>query len=124
MYKSFISGIVASTLGVAGVVPVTGHPLCYPTLNITGVKFSEMIPPTMERKWTAFVSVDAYRCRPNSSGYFEIVFTQLSESGPDSEFRERYAWQPPSIEVALNFAADEAVQHFRVKNITSCVCIE
>ena len=124
MYRSFISGIVASTLGVFNVVPPSGHPLCRPTLNITGVKFSEMIPSTLERKWTAIVSVDAARCQPNSGGYFEIVFMRLSEFGPDLEFRERYAWRPPSVEVTVNFAADEAVQHFRIENITSCVCIK
>ena len=123
MHRSFISGIVASTLGVAIVVPVTGHPLCRPTLNVTDVQFSEMMAPTLERKWTAIVSVDVSRCQPYSSGYFEIVFTRLSEFGPDLEFREPYAWRPPSVEVAVNFAANEAVQHFRVDNITSCVCM-
>src|SRR5438105_4516087 len=63
MYRSFISGIVASTLGVVSVVPVTGHPLCRPTLNVTGVQFSKMIPPTLERKWTAVVSLDAFSVR-------------------------------------------------------------
>src|SRR5277367_1045179 len=100
MYRSFFSGIVASTLGVVSFAPVTGHPLCRPTLNVTGVQFSGMMPPTLERKWTAIVSVDASRCQPNSSGYFEIVFTRLSEFGPDLEFRERYASRPPSVEVA------------------------
>ena len=124
MYRSFISGIVASTLGVASVVPVTGHPLCGPKLTVTDVQFSEMIPPTLERKWTAIVSVEASGCQTDSSGYFDIVFTRLSEIAPDLEFSERYAWRPPSVEVAVNFAASEAVQHFRVDNITSCVCIK
>ena len=124
MYRSFTSGIVASTLGLATVVPVTGHPSCPPKLTVTDVQFSEMIPPTLERKWTAMVSVDASRCRTDSSGYFDIVFTRLSELAPDLEFRERLAWRPPSVEVAINFAANEAVQRFRIKNITSCVCMK
>jgi len=124
MYRCFICGIVASTLGLASVVPVNGDPLCHPKLAITDVQFSEMIPPTLERKWTAIVSVDASRCQASSTGYFDITFTQLSETAPDMEFSEQYAWRPPSVEVAVNFAADEAVQHFRVENITSCVCIK
>jgi len=124
MYRSFISGIVACALGLASVVPVSGYPLCHPKLTITDVQFSEMIPPTLERKWTAIVSVDASRCQTDSSGYFDIVFTRLSETAPDLEFSERYAWRPPSVEVAVNFAANEAVQHFRVENITSCVCLK
>jgi len=124
MYRSFICGIVASALGLASVVPVNGDPLCHPKLTVTDVQFSEMIPPTLERKWTAIVSVDASGCQTDSSGYFDIIFTRLSETAPDLEFSKRYAWRPPSVEVAVNFAANEAVQHFRVENITSCVCIK
>src|SRR5215475_12330359 len=98
MYRLFIHGIAASALGVASVAPVNGDPLCHPKLAVTDVQFSGMIPPTLERKWTAIVSVDASRCQPNSSGYFEIVFARLSETAPDLEFRERYAWRPPSVE--------------------------
>jgi hypothetical protein len=122
MYRSFISGIVASTLGVASVVPVTGQPLCRPTLNVTGVQFSEMIPPTRIRNWTAVVSVDASSCVANSTGYFEIVFTQLSETAPDLDFRERFTWSPPAVKVAVDFSADQAVERYRVENITPCAC--
>ncbi len=122
MDRSLISGIAASALGLTGVVPVTGQPLCHSKLGVTDVQFSEMIPPTLKRKWTAVVSVDASRCQANSTGYFNIVFTQLSETAPDMEFSKRYAWRSPSVKVAVNFAADEAVQQFRVENITSCVC--
>ncbi len=124
MYRSLISGIVASALGPASIVLVDGGPLCHPKLAVTDVQFSEMIPPTLERKWTAIVSVDASACQTDSSGYFDIVFTRLSETAPDLEFSERFAWRPPSVEVAVNFAANEAVQHFRVENITSCACIK
>ncbi len=61
MYRSFISGIVASTLGVVSVVPVTGHPLC------------------------AVVSVDASHCA-TTSGRFAISFSRLKETAPDLEF--------------------------------------
>jgi hypothetical protein len=83
-----------------------------------------MIPPTLEREWTAVVSVDASECQTDSSGYFDIVFTRLSETAPDLEFSERFAWRLSSVEVAVNFAANEAVQQFRVENITPCVCIK
>lgn len=106
---------IISAAGAAG-------PKCAPVLMFKDVRFSEMRPPTLERKWTAIVSVDASRCQENSSGYFEIIFTRLSEVAPDLEFRERYAWRPPSVEVAVNFAAMEAVGRYRLENITSCVC--
>lgn len=124
MYRSLISGIVASALGPASIVPVNGGPLCRPKLDVINVNFSEMIPPTLERKWTAIVSVDASGCRTDSRGYFDITFTRLSETGPDLEFSERFAWRPPSVDVTVNFAANEAVQHFQVGKITSCVCIK
>jgi len=123
MYRSPISCVVASVLGLT-IVPVSGEPACRPKLTVTNVKFSEMIPPILERKWTAIVSVDASRCQPSSGGYFDIVITRLRENGPDLEFQERYAWQQPSVEIAVNFAANEAVQHFRVENISSCVCVK
>lgn len=87
-----------------------------PGLAFKDIRFSEMRPPTLERIWTAIVSHE------NPSGYFEIVFTRISEVAPDLEFRERYEWRPPSVEVVVNFAAAEAVERYRVENITSCVC--
>jgi hypothetical protein len=76
------------------------------------IQFSDMQPPTLERKWTAIASVDAWRCAANSSGYFEIVFTRLKETGPEIEFREQFIWLPPSVKVGVDFWADEAVQRF------------
>jgi hypothetical protein len=105
MYRLFIYGITASALGVASVAPVNGNPLCHPKLTVTDVQFSQMNPPTLERKWTAIVSIDATGCQTDSSGDFDIVFTRLSENAPDLEFSERFAWRPPSIDVAVNFAA-------------------
>jgi hypothetical protein len=81
-----------------------------------------MQAPTLERKWTAVVSVDTSGCAANSAGYFEIVFTRLKEIGPDIEFREQFVWLPPSVQVGVNFAADEAVGRYRIDNITPCSC--
>jgi hypothetical protein len=51
MYGSFVSGVGASALGLAGVVPTAGYPVCRPRLIVTDVQFSEMIPPTFGRMW-------------------------------------------------------------------------
>jgi len=120
--RGYTSAFLATTIGVIGVTQAIGEDLCGPALALNKVQFSEMTPPTLERKWTAIVSVDASRCQKNSSGYFEIDFTRISEVAPDLEFRERYAWRPPSVKVAVNFAANEAVELYRVENITSCAC--
>ncbi len=105
MYRSFIFGTVACAIGLASVVPVRADPLCHPKLTVTNAQFSEMIAPTLQRKWTAVVSVDASRCQANSTGYFDIVVTRFSETAPVSEFSKRFGWRPPSVEVAVNFAA-------------------
>jgi hypothetical protein len=122
MYRLLISGIVASTVGLASIAPVNGDPLCHPKLTVTDVQFSEMIPPTLERKWTAIVSIDDSRCQSKSTGDFQILFNRLSETGPDLEFSERFAWRPPSVEVVVKFSANESVQGYWVENVTSCVC--
>lgn len=122
-----------TTYGVAvlliGIVEMIGAaeaagPECAPRLAFKEIRFSEMRPPTLERKWTAIISVDASRCQANSSGHFEIVFTRISEVAPDLDFREQYAWRPPSVEIAINFAATEAVEQYRIENVTSCACRE
>jgi hypothetical protein len=72
MYRSCMSGLLASIAGLASVTQaVVGQQVCRPALAFTEVRFSEMQLPTMERKWTAVVSVDASRCAMNSAGYFE-----------------------------------------------------
>jgi len=105
-----------------GAAKAAGPRECAPILAFKDVRFSEMQPPTLEREWTATVSVDASRCQANSSGYFEIIFTRISEVAPDLEFRERYSWRPPSVEVAEIFAANEAAERYQVGYITSCAC--
>jgi hypothetical protein len=51
-----------------------------------------MRPPTLERKWTAIVAVDASRCVANSAAYFEIAFSRAKEMGVEIEFREEFMW--------------------------------
>jgi hypothetical protein len=108
--------------GLIGARQAIGENLCRPALTFNDVEFSAMTPPTLERTWSAVVSRSA--CTENSKGYFDIVFTRLSENAPDLEFRKQFifVWQAPSVSVGLTFAADEAVAQYRIENITSCEC--
>lgn len=122
MYRSCLSGILASALGLICVTQAAGQQVCKPTLAFKEVQFSEMQPPTLERKWTAIVSVDASRCAANSEGHFQIAFSRLKENGPELEFRERFLWRPPSVAVGVNFWADEAVERHWIDSVASCPC--
>ena len=122
MYRSSISGFLAGIIGLAGLTQAVGQQPCRPALAVKEVQFSQMQPPTRKRTWTAVVSVDASHCAANSTGSFEIVFTRLKENGPELDFREQFAWLPPSVNVAVDFAADEAAQHYRIDTITPCAC--
>jgi hypothetical protein len=106
----------------AGVTSAVCQPVCRPNLTFKDVAFSHMQPPTMQRKWTAKVSVDASRCAANSTGTFEIVFTRLQELGPDTEFSENFIWAAPDVAVAVTFAPTEAVQDYRIGRVTLCPC--
>ena len=123
MYRSYLSGLLAGIAGLVSVTPAVGQQVCKPALAITEARFSEMQPPTMERKWTAVVSVDASRCAMNSAGYFEIVFSRLKETGVEIEFSEKFTWLPPSVRVAVDFWADEAVEHYWISNVSACPCL-
>jgi hypothetical protein len=81
-----------------------------------------MQAPTMQRKWTAVVSVDASRCAANATGRFEIVFTRLQEFWPDTESREEFTWTAPAVNIAVDFASTEAVQSYRIGKIAPCPC--
>jgi len=95
---------------------------CRPTLAISDVHFTEMQPPTLSRTWSAVVSVDAAHCAAKATGTFEIVLVREKETAPDLAFRERFAWRTPSVKVQVDFAADEAVQSYRIDNVTACDC--
>ena len=119
------SRTAAALVGIIGLINATqadGQQTCRPKLSLQNVQFSDMQPPTMERKWTAVVSVDASRCANDSAGHFEIVFVRLKGIGLDIEFRERFAWTPPTVTVAVDFWADEAVGRYWIDNITPCRC--
>ena len=113
---------LAAVLTFAGATEAFSNEACKPTLAITDVHFTEMQPPTLSRTWSAVVSVDASHCAATGTGTFDIVFVREKETAPDLEFRELFAWRAPSIRVQVDFAADEAVQSYRIENVTTCVC--
>ena len=119
-----IRGTAAFLFAAMSAASAASPQQCFPVLAFKDIKFSPMQPPTLDRKWTAIVSVDASQCQTNSSGHFDIVFTRLSENAPDLEFKERFAWRPPEVEITVNFSATEAVQNYRIVNITGCECLK
>ena len=114
----------AVTLTLIGVTPAIAQNLCRPTLTINEALFSPIERPNLQRKWTAIVTANTSYCAVDSGGFFDIVFRRLSENAPDLEYRQRFAWSPFSVNVAIDFAADEAVGQFRIENVTPCVCCD
>ncbi len=121
MYRSYAIGLLAGGIGLMSVTQAIGQQTCRPALAVKQVRFSAMKPPTLERKWTAALSVDASRCA-TTSGRFEIVFSRLKENGVDIEFREQFMWRPDEVEVSVDFWADEAVERYWLANIAACPC--
>jgi hypothetical protein len=80
-----------------------------------------MHPPTMERKWTAVLSVDASSCA-TTSGRFGIVFSRQKENGLEIEFQEQFMWKPALVKVSVDFWADEAVEGYWLHNVAPCPC--
>ena len=103
---------LAGATGLIGATTATGQGLCKPALSVNDVQFSPINPATLARNWTAVVSVDASQCKANFRGTFDIVFTRLSETAPDMEFREPLIWTPPSVNVSVRFGRDEAVKRY------------
>jgi hypothetical protein len=116
------AAFLAAIIAPIGLRAAAAENLCRPVLTLNEVQFSPIRTPKLQRNWTAVVTVDASECAVNSGGHFDIVFTRLSENAPDLAFRQRFAWSPFSQNIALDFAADEAVAEYRIENITPCVC--
>lgn len=115
-------GILAAVIAFPGVTQAAGPKLCRPSLAFKDVRFSAVEPSTLERKWTAVVSVDASRCAANASGSFDVGFLREKENAVDLEFREQFIWLTPSVKVGVDFWADEAAGHFWIDNVTACAC--
>ncbi|MFL6304171.1 MAG: hypothetical protein ACJ72H_11570 [Candidatus Sulfotelmatobacter sp.] len=124
MCRTCHSALVAGALALGTAGQAASQAACRPKLSITGAQFSEMIPPTLERKWTAFVAVDASACSANASGSFELGLTRLKENGYDVDFRERFAWRAPSVGISVDFSADEAVERYWIESVTPCRCAD
>src|SRR5262245_63192083 len=58
----------------------------------------------------------------NSTGSFEIVFSRMKENAVELEFSEKFTWSPPTVTVAVDFWADEAVERYWISNVSACVC--
>ena len=114
--------LAAGFVACLGASPAMAQPVCKPGLAITDVQFSPMHPETLQRKWTALVSVDASRCAANAGGTFDIGFSRLKENAPDEGFSERFQWKAPSVKVDVDFWADEAVERYWLGRITPCAC--
>jgi hypothetical protein len=110
-----------TAIGVTSATTIAAQETCTPALGIKNTQFSAMKPPTMERQWTAVLSVDASRCASNS-GPFELAFSRLKENAPETDFRERFMWQAPEMTVSVDFWADEAVDGYRLVNVAPCPC--
>ena len=104
-------------------IPAVAAPLCKPSLVFKTVRFSDVHPETMERRWTALLTVDASRCA-TASGRFEILFSRLKENGPEVEFVEPFTWKPDLVEVSVDFWADEAVEGYWLNKVAPCPCRE
>ncbi len=121
MYRSYVIGLLAGSIGLISVTQAIGQQTCRPALAIKEVRFSEMKLPALERKWTAVLSIDASRCA-TTSGRFEIVFSRSKEIGIEIEFREQFIWRPDEVEVSVDFWVDEAVERYWLDNIAACPC--
>jgi hypothetical protein len=127
MLSASRSGLLACLIGIMAAAPAAAAEICKPALAFQEVQFSAMQAPTLQRKWTALVSIDASRCQPRSSGYFEIVFDRLKENAPDIQFRQEFMWLgfdwvPPAMKVEVDFAADETAEGYWFDTITPCPC--
>jgi hypothetical protein len=126
MYRSCVAALLAGSLlvanlGLAGATPAAGQQACKPALAVKEVQFSPMQPPTLERRWTATVVVDASRCA-TTTGYFAIGFSRLKENGMEVDFREKFIWSTPAVNVGVDFWADEAVERYWIDSVQACPC--
>lgn len=121
MGRSCVAWLLAGLFSLIGVTQAVSERICKPALLLEDVQFSEMQPPTLVRRWTAILSVDASRCT-TTAGYFEIGFSRLKETAPELEFREQFIWSAPSVRLAVDFAADEAVEAYWIDKVYPCPC--
>ena len=117
----FATAFALLAASLAATAPAAAAPVCKPAFTVKDVRFSEAHPETMQRTWTALLSVDAGRCA-TISGRFEIVFTRLKENAPEIDFFGPFVWRPGVMDVSVEFWADEAVEAYRLTGIAACPC--
>jgi hypothetical protein len=123
MIRSCMAGFLVGMSVIVCATKSNSQEVCRPALAFKEAQLSQMKPPLLIRKWTAVVSVDVSRCAADAEGLFEIVFVRLKESGPDLEFREQFTWHAaPTLNVAVDFSADEAVERYWIDNVRPCPC--
>lgn len=119
-------GRVASLLlGVAITLAATataGHAACSATLAVTATRMADLQAPASGRLWFATISVDTAGCAAAATGNFDMVVSRAKENAPEVVFRERFVWQTPSVTIGIDFAPDEAVEHYRIDRVSPCVC--
>ena len=101
----------------------TAADVCKPQLAFRQVNFSPINYETMERRWSATLSVDASRCA-TTSGRFEILFLLMSETAPDDDLTLTFTWAPGLIDVVVDLAANEWFDGYWLQGIASCPCRE
>jgi hypothetical protein len=119
MHRSFFSVLLAASAIVLGATQTSAQQVCWPALSVAQARLSDI--HRQHRRWSAAVSVDASRCTA-TSGRFEITFDRLKETAPDMTFVERFTWTAGTVEVAVDFWADEAVQDYVINYVEPCIC--
>lgn len=114
--------LLPALFALLAATPTLGHELCRPTLAVTTTRISDVQPPASGRLWFAVISVDASGCVADPRGHFDLVVSRAKENAPEVVFRERFLWQPPSVTIGIDFAADEAVEGYRIDRVTPCAC--
>jgi len=103
--------------------PAAAAPACKPVIGFKEVRFSPTHRETLERTWSASLSVDASRCA-TTSGHFQILFSRSKENAPEDEFVEPFTWHPGAVDISVNFWADEAVEAYWLHKVAACPCRE
>jgi len=119
MHRSSLSVLLAGSAVLLAATQAMAQQLCRPVLSVAEARFSDI--RDQHRRWAAAVSVDASRCTA-TSGRFEITFNRLKETAPDMKFVERFTWTAGTVEVAVDFWADEAVQDYVITYVEPCIC--
>lgn len=116
-FRCLAFGLIA----LVAATPATAAPLCKPALAFQHVSFSPIDYETMQRRWSATLSVDASPCA-TTSGRFEILFALWSETAPDDDLIRTFTWTPGATTATVDVAAHEAIGRYWLQTIAPCPC--